>query len=168
MVRKLIVSLIHPRLEYAATVWSPSKKKDMIKLERIQRAGTKLEPYLMDESYEERLLELNLITLEQRKERRDLIAVCRMMKGMEDLDRDDLIIWDTRNTKGHDERIKKKSCRRDIKKKSFPHSLVDVWNGLKEELVQSEKISKFKAKLDIERVTETGQHKLRYPPIYYN
>ncbi len=47
--------------------------------------------------------------------------------------------------------IKKDFCRRDIKKKNFPHRVVDVWNGLKKELVQAEMISEFKAKLDIER-----------------
>ncbi len=70
---------------------------------------------------------------------------------MEDLDRDDLIIWDTRNTRRHDKMIKKDFCRRDIKKKSFPHRVVDMWNGLKKELFQAEMISEFKAKLDIER-----------------
>ncbi len=36
MVKKLIASIIRPRLEYAAVVWSPRLKKDIRKLERIQ------------------------------------------------------------------------------------------------------------------------------------
>ena len=94
-------------MEYSAAVWAPSKKKDIKKLERIQRAATKLAPSLMDKSYEERLSKLNLTTLEQRRERGDLIAVYRVMKGMEELDRDDLIIWDTRDTRGHGKKDKK-------------------------------------------------------------
>ncbi len=133
-------------------MWSPCKKKDIKKLKRIQRAATKLAPKLMDKSYEERLLALNLTTLEQRRERGDLITIYRMMKGMEDLDRDDLMItWDTRNTRPQDKMVKNYFCRRDIKKKSFPHRVVDVWNGQKKELVQAETISECKAKLDIER-----------------
>ncbi len=42
MVKKLITSIIRPRLENAAVVWSPRLKKDIGKLERIQRAATKL------------------------------------------------------------------------------------------------------------------------------
>ncbi len=35
MVKKLITSIIRPRLEYAEVVWSPKLKKDVRKLERI-------------------------------------------------------------------------------------------------------------------------------------
>ncbi len=35
IVKKLITSIIRPRLEYAAMVWSPRLKKDIRKLERI-------------------------------------------------------------------------------------------------------------------------------------
>jgi len=55
MVKKLIVSMIRPRLEYAAVVWSPHKKKDVNKIERIQRAATKMIPSLRDMPYEGRL-----------------------------------------------------------------------------------------------------------------
>ena len=151
MVRKLIVSMIRPKLEYAATVWSPSKKKDIKKLERIQRAATKLAPNLTNKSYEERLLDLNLTTLEQRRERGDLIAIYRVMKGIEELDRDDLITWDTRVTRGHGKKIKRDFYRRDMKKNSFPHRVLEAWNGLQSEVVHAESISEFKVKLDNER-----------------
>ena len=35
MINKLITLLIRPKLEYAAVIWSPHKKKDMKKLERL-------------------------------------------------------------------------------------------------------------------------------------
>lgn len=47
---------------------------------------------LRDVYYEERLLKLNLLTLVQRRERGDLIAVYRLMKGMEKLDKEDLVM----------------------------------------------------------------------------
>lgn len=86
MMRKIIVTMIHPRLEHTGLVWSPSKIKDIRGLERIQRAATKLVPSLQDLSYEQRLSRLNLPTLEQRRERGYLIAVYRMMNGLEILD----------------------------------------------------------------------------------
>ena len=48
MMKKLITSMIRPRLEYAAIVWSPHTKKNIRKLERVQRAATKLVPELRE------------------------------------------------------------------------------------------------------------------------
>ncbi len=78
MVKKLITSIIRPRSEYAAVVWSPRLKKDIRKLERIQRAATKLLESLRDYTYEERLERLDLTTLERRRERGDLIMMYRL------------------------------------------------------------------------------------------
>ena len=41
IIKKFITSLIRPKLEYAAVIWSSYKKKDIKKLERMQRAATK-------------------------------------------------------------------------------------------------------------------------------
>ena len=39
VINKLITSLIRPKLEYEAVIWSPHKKKHIKKLERLQRAA---------------------------------------------------------------------------------------------------------------------------------
>ena len=75
MIKKLITSMIRPRLEYAALLWSPNTKKNIKKLERIQRAATKMPPSLKIFTYEDRLEKLGLTTLEKRRVRGDLIAV---------------------------------------------------------------------------------------------
>ena len=62
MMKKIIATMMRPRLEYAAVVWSPHKKKDVMKIERIQRAATKMVPELKDLTYEERLKEMELPT----------------------------------------------------------------------------------------------------------
>ena len=151
MVSKLITSLICPKLEYAATVWSPGTRKHIRKLERIQRAATKIPLSLRELSYEERLERLGLTTLEQRRERGDLIMVYRIMKGVVHLDREDLINWDIRDTRGHGKKLKKSTCRRDIKKHSFPQRCIETWNGLDKEIVNAETIHDFKEKLDAYR-----------------
>ena len=83
MINKLITSLIRPKLEYAAVIWLPYKKKDIKKLERIQRAATIMAPSLRNLPYEERLSRLKFTTLEKRRERRDFIIVHRASKGLE-------------------------------------------------------------------------------------
>ena len=42
----------------------------------------------------------------------------------------------------HSRKIRKSQCLKDIKKYSFPHRIVDKWNGLKEEVVTATKIHK--------------------------
>ncbi|MPC18256.1 hypothetical protein E2C01_011135 [Portunus trituberculatus] len=37
---------------------------------------------------------------------------------------------------------------RNIKLFSFPHRLVDIWNGLSDKIVTAESVHKFKEKLD--------------------
>ena len=83
MSKKLITSLIRPKLEYAAVIWSPHKKKDIKKLERRQRAATKIIPSLRDLPYEENFFRMKLPTLAKRKERGDFIAVYKVSKGLE-------------------------------------------------------------------------------------
>ena len=51
--KKIIVTLIHPRLKYATVVWSLNLKKDIKKLERIQWAATKMVQSLKDLLYED-------------------------------------------------------------------------------------------------------------------
>ncbi|MPC88953.1 hypothetical protein E2C01_083879 [Portunus trituberculatus] len=50
--------------------------------------------------------------------------------------------------------IMKSQCLRNIKKFSFPHRTVEIWNGLSEETVAVESVHKFKEKLDNSRYGE--------------
>ena len=60
-----------------------------------------------------------------------------MLNGMENIDRGDLYEMNVRETRGHGRKLKAAatSCRRDIKKYSFPHRSIEAWNGLEEEVV---------------------------------
>ena len=67
--KKILTSMIRPRLVYAAVVWSPNAKKDIRKLERFQRVATKMVPELKELTYEDRLKEVGLPTLQDSRER---------------------------------------------------------------------------------------------------
>ena len=68
----LYKAIVRPHLEYCIQASRPYSKKDIDKLERIQRA-TKMIPELRDLSYESHLLQCGLTTLETRRLRRDQI-----------------------------------------------------------------------------------------------
>ena len=63
----------------------PYLRKDIDMREKIQRA-TKLIPGLRDLSYEERLKECGLTTLEARRLRGDQIEVFKILNGYENID----------------------------------------------------------------------------------
>ena len=119
MMKKLISMVIRPRLEYAGVVWSPYKKKHIRKLERLQRMATKMVPELAEMTYEERLKEMNLLTLEQRRERGDLIQVYKLLNGLDEVDNEQMMLREknfSRTTRSHSKKIAKGICLKDVKK----------------------------------------------------
>ena len=63
----LYKAIVRPHLDYCIHAWSPYLRKDIDMLEKIRRRVTKLIPGLRDLSYEERLKECGLTTLETRR-----------------------------------------------------------------------------------------------------
>ena len=151
MMKKILTTMIRPKLEYAAVIWSPHMKKDINKLERIQRTATKMVPELEVLDYEERLKEMGLPSLRQRRERGDMITIYKLLNKLEVIDNSTLLqreTGDNRQTRGHSRKLKKGRCLKDTKKHSFPQRSIEAWNNLPEEIVTAKCVHKLKEKLD--------------------
>ena len=67
LILALYKSLARPHLEHAVQFWSPNFRRDIDKIEKIQRRATKMIPEIRNHSYHQRIQELDLISLVQRR-----------------------------------------------------------------------------------------------------
>ncbi len=122
--RKIITTMKRPKLENASVVWSPHKNKEIRKLERLQRTATKLFPKMLNMAYEGKLREMELPTLELR---RDMIMLYKLVNKIDKIDKDDLLLpTRSQGLRGHGKKLRKRNCLRDLKKYSFPQRSVDM------------------------------------------
>ncbi|CAL4256109.1 unnamed protein product, partial [Meganyctiphanes norvegica] len=145
-------SLVRSHMEFAIQAWSPQLKKDIIKLENVQRRATRLVFELRGLSYEQRLEQLELTTLEERRIRGDLIEVYKIMHGIDKVDRRQFFTLVSEvhqyDTTGHNLRIWTPFKRKTQRKKFFDIRIIKYWNDLPPDVVHSQSISSFKGKLD--------------------
>jgi hypothetical protein len=146
---RLYKSLVRPRLEYCVQAWSPYLRKDIDKLERVQRRATKLIEGYSQLSYEDRLSKTGLISLKQRRVRGDLIQVFKMIKGFDAIKYKDYFeLASSGKTRGHSYKLIKKRCIGDLRKNFFTQRVVNSWNSLPQHVVDADTINSFKNRLD--------------------
>ena len=145
----LYKSIVRPHLEYAVQFWDPHLSKDILKLEAVQRRATKLIPPLRNKTYEERLQKLNLFSLTKRRLRGKLIECFKILKGFNDIEPENLFTSaNFLSTRGNGMKLRGHRVNLDSTKYFFTNDIVDKWNRLPENVVNSTSINIFKNKLD--------------------
>ena len=140
---------IRPHMEYCVQAWNPYLIKDIKCLEKIQKRATSLVPNIQRYSYEERLKILDLYSLERRRERGDLIETFKILKGLENVDREKWFnLSGNVNLRGHRLKIEKPRARLNIRKFFFSHRIVNAWNRLPNYIIEKETVQSFKTELD--------------------
>ena len=145
----LFIGLVRLILEYANPVWSPMYRKDIDRIEKIQRNFTKRICGLNHLDYTERLKNLNLPSLEYRRARGDMIETFKIMHGLYDsvttksLINRNITITRTSTNKLFKPRFITKQFQH-----FFSNRIINNWNSLPEDIVCAKSLNVFKNALD--------------------
>ena len=163
MFLNLYKGLVRPLLEYCVQAWSPYKRKYIDLLEGVQRRATRLVPELRrlvydrrlkqwrHLTYEERIKELKLPKLEDRRIRGDMIETFKIITGKEDIRSEKIFkmakVRGARNNT-HNRKIERKHCRLEVRRNFYSQRVIEKWNSLTLDEVNSKKTSEFKERYD--------------------
>lgn len=149
---KLYQTYILPHLDYGAVVWAPYLKKDINKIETIQRKYTRMIKGMKGLSYEERLSVLGLPTLENRRRKQDLIQTYRIINNIDQVFPipfkfvKDTNARVTRSSLKMDMVIQK--CNSDIRRNFFSVRVAKDWNTLPIEVQTAKSANVFKKEIE--------------------
>ena len=141
-------ALVRPHLEYAVQFWSPSLRKDIERLEKVQARATKLVPSIRHISYERRLTHLNLYSLEKRRLRGQLIETFKILKGIDNIDYRKLFTLSSNQTRSNGWKLDLKRFNTQQCGEFFTYKIASHWNKLPAEVVDSSNVNQFKTRLD--------------------
>ena len=92
-------------LEYCSPTWSPVYKKDIIKLESVQRRFAKKLRSFSSLTYAERLVKLDVDTLELRRLKQDLLTMYKVFNNLLVLNVSEFFEFNRINTRVHNFKV---------------------------------------------------------------
>jgi len=135
---------VRPHVEYCTVAWSPHYIKDKELIEKIQHRFTKMIPDLRNKPYAERIEQLGLWTLEERRNRADVIHVYKMLNGLAMPKFESMFeISSHGKTRGHSVKLVKNRSRCELRRHFFSERVVNFWNKLDERTFRSASLNAF-------------------------
>jgi hypothetical protein len=147
---KLYTTYVRPHLEFSAPAWSPSSSADRECLEKVQKRAISMVSGLRGRTYEEKLSELGLVTLEERRHQLDMVQTFKILKGVDMVNRD---TWfKSAGEGGRDTRLaadpynlRVPAARTELRRGFFSQRVPNAWNRVPAEIKASNTAAAFKS-----------------------
>ena len=106
---------------------------------------------MKDKSYEERLQQLGLYSLKDRRERGDMISVFKIMNNFVDINASKLFTLHNGpySTRGHSMKLEQRRCHTDMRRYTFSQRVIAQWNTLPQHIIDSNTVNQFKKSYDL-------------------
>ena len=141
LILPLYKSLVRPHLEHTVQFWR-FITADVDKMETIQRRATKMIPEIRNHSYHQRIQDLDLISLIQKRLRGQLMEVFKYLnrfttasaRGVFDYDLND-------RTRNNGAKLIVKHFNTSVAQHFYPMKITTTWNALPTEVVSSRTVN---------------------------
>ena len=146
---------VRPHLQYCSSAWSPYTVADKEVLENVQRRAVKMITNLTG-SYVQKLDQLGLTSLEENRERGDMVEMYKLMTGKTRSDFRQFFMLapqrhgagNTRGNSGYLNVVEPSFAKSEIRRNSFSHRCPKVWNSLPDAMKNSGTVNGFKSAYD--------------------
>ena len=148
----LYKTYVRHHLEFSCQAWSPWLKKDIEMLEKVQMKAVARVVGLKGKTYEEKLKEVNLLSLHDRRKRGDLIQVWKKLHGQSIMN-DSIHQFASTNPRftrctNKPFNLAKQYGRLDIRKNFYSVRVVEEWNKLPTSIQKADTLDQFKKGYD--------------------
>ena len=144
------MTYVRPHLEFSSPSWSPWLFKDINILEKVQEKLVK--KGLQGKTYNERLLELDLLTLADWRTYLDLVETYKIIHGIKNSSPS--FFFESTGTgsrrvtrmTGYPRNVVAQRCKLDIRKNFFTNRVAEPWNDLPSDIKDAPNVNCFKSK----------------------
>jgi ribonuclease P/MRP protein subunit RPP40 len=146
---RLYVKYVRPHLEFAVPSWCPWLESDKEVLEKVQRRAIKMVSGLQSKTYEDRLRELGLTTLEERRHQADMVQTYKIVTGKDLVNKETWFksVTETgRPTRSAADplNLRPQASRLEIRRHFFSQRVIEDWNKVPASLKQAKNVKCFK------------------------
>ena len=146
---QLYKTYVRPHLEFSVQAWAPWSQADKDLIEKVQRRAVGMVSGLTAGSYEDKLAELGMVTLEERRHQADMALTYKILTGREAVDPATWFIpasengRETRATAGM-LNVQRRTGRLEVRRNFFSVRTCEAWNSTPDAVKKQKTVNGFK------------------------